>query len=251
VNTFAYLPPSQFIIKTWANKHSGLQTVKVRSLVTAYDGEKPTDVHFKATTLFHVGTHILRSWASDDSDKKIFSIEKKGDAISLVSRLLLSSNGKDLIRALRDQKFPIRIDEELMALRTEAERARAEDEALKRWNNGIAWVIGTREDAPSQLWFEKDVFLPIRMIFTHPAVNDRMEFRFENYRFSKEFPYPRSLIVMKDGKKILLKEELIEFSSVVDTSSSHHGTALGTFLEGNSISSSVKNLIKLYYDVVR
>src|SRR5690242_997692 len=112
---YAYIPPSQFIVKSWVNKHAGIKTVKIRNIVTAFSGDKPTDVHFKETTLFNAETLMFRSWVSDESDRKLYSVEKSLINFSPLSKVLLLSDSREVIRELRERGIPIRFEDELLA----------------------------------------------------------------------------------------------------------------------------------------
>jgi hypothetical protein len=252
----AYIPPSQFIIKTWANKHGGggTKTIKIRSTVTAYSDDKPTEVHFKETAFFSADAQTLHSWASDDADRKLYSTEKTAPGLSTLSKLLLLADPREVARILRDVGIPIRLEEELLSLRTELERTKSESQSLARWNGGLAWVIG--QHGPTdvwtpQLWIEKDTFLPLRMIYTSPKDREIYDFRFDGYRYSHEFPYPRNLIATRKGNGILFTSQIVELSVSSDHSRSHADSATGFTDASSSASSGVKDLIRLYYDVVR
>src|SRR5687768_15103664 len=82
-SSHAYVVPSQYLIKKWADKHSGVKSIRVRSLITAYENNKPTDIHFKDTTVFLSDGSNVKAWASDDMEKKLFASDLSLRAISL------------------------------------------------------------------------------------------------------------------------------------------------------------------------
>jgi len=253
---FAYIPPSQFIVRTWINKHGGVKNVKVRSNVTAFVDDKPTDVHFKETTIYNSDTNTIKSWVSDDSDRKLFVIEKNAANLSTISKLLFMADSREVVRVLRDRGIPIRLEDELLAMRTELERTKSENESIARWNGGLAWVIGSVNPPDAfnpQLWFEKDTFLPLRMIFVSPKDRETYDFRVEGYRYSREFPYPRVLSVIKKGNGTLFSSQLLELAVNADQSKGSRGDSStpGYTDAGNSLSSAQRDLIRQYYDVVR
>lgn len=251
VGSFAYIPPSQFILKTWANKHSGVKGIKIKTLVTAYDGNKPTDIHFKEVSVYSPETQVLKSWATDESEKKLYYSEKKIDTWSPISKLLISHDWHQLSLNLRERGIPVKTEQELLALRTESDRMKLENLALQRWNGGFAWVIGStpsKEGNSPQIWFEKDTFLPLRMVYSRQD-SDLAEVRFENYRFFREFPYPRTSSVLRKGSTYFTSQ-LIEL--IVDGEKLLPGGATPGFTEaGNSISSGMRELIRAYYEQFR
>ena len=246
-SVWAYIPPSQFIIKTWVNKHSGAKTIRIKNTVTGYESGKPSEIHFKETTLINLETSSMKSWASDDTDKKLYTVDKKLPTSSLAAKLLLSRDVEELTRSLRQAGIPIRVDSELSVLRTEAERMKSEQTLLSRWNSGYAWVIGATTSR-NQIWFEKDTFLPMRLV--HEAV----EWRFESFRFAREFPYPRMTHLLKNGDLVLVSQ-LQDLAPDTDPShfrTSSPGMDAGAFTDqGNRASSGLKDLIRTYYEHIR
>jgi hypothetical protein len=250
----AYIPPSQFIVKTWANKHGGVKSIRIKNTVNAYDGNKATDVHFKELSIYFPEIQVLRSWALDDSDRKLYFTEKKLDRLSLVGKLLLSRDLQEVVTSLKEKGIPIRTEQELLAFRTESDRMKAEILSLARWNGNIVWAIGSssseKELRNPQIWFEKDSFLPLRMFYPKSGSDGSLDVQFEGYKYSREFPYPKKVNVLARGE-MLLSSQLIE---VLTDSDKHHGGGSGVsgFTElGHSASSKVRQLISLYYEQLR
>ena len=50
-SSYAYIPPSSFLIKNLAAKRKGLKNLKISSTVAGFDSGKPTGVHFKTVTI--------------------------------------------------------------------------------------------------------------------------------------------------------------------------------------------------------
>jgi hypothetical protein len=250
----AYIPPSQYIVKTWTNKHAGVKSIRIKNTVNAYDGNKATDVHFKDLSIYFPETQVLRSWALDDSDRKLYFTEKKLDRLSIVGKLLLSKDFHEVVSSLKEKGIPVRTEQELLAFRTESDRMKAEILSLARWNGNIIWTIGSssseKEAKTPQIWFEKDSFLPLRMFYSKSGSDVAMDVQFEGYKFAREFPYPKKVNVLTRGE-MLLSSQLIE---VATDSDRHHGGGNGVsgFTElGHSASSKVRQLISLYYEQLR
>lgn len=258
-SAWAYIPPSQFILKTWANKHSGIKSLRIKTQVTAYDGNKLTDVHFKELSIYYPDTQFLRSWALDDAERKLFYVEKKADAASPIVRLLMNKDWQGHLQMLKQRGIPVKSDQELLALRTEAERMKAENLTLGRWGGGIDWVMGGAS-APApvknavisdpQLWFEKDTFLPVRMIYANSGSSALNEVQMESYKFVQGFPYPRKITVLKKNE-IAFIGQLTDLFVDSEKSASSSASSSGFTDVGQSISSNLRSLISSYYEQLR
>jgi hypothetical protein len=252
---FAYIPPSQFIVKSWVNKHSGMKALKLRSRVTAFESEKPTAVHFKAVTVYNADTQKLKSWAIDDLDKVLYSTERELSSLSPLSKLLFLSDLKEVIKTLKSSGVPVQTEAELLKFKTEIERRESEQESLVRWNGTVVWALGLanskEEPESAQLWFEKDLFLPLRFLFRTEGVGDLYDVRLENYRFTREFPYPRAISLRKKGAGVILSEQILDFSMNSDVQASKRSLGSGFTELGQNSPSELRNLIQNYYDIIR
>jgi len=251
----AYIPPSQFIVKSWANKHAGMKSLRVKTTVTAYDENKPTSLHFKELSIYFPELQSLRSWALDDSDRKLYFIEEKIDQVALPRKLLLSKDWQGLIQSLKEKGIPIKTEQELLSFRTEAQRRMSENQSLVSWNGGILWAVGSetpkletkQEQKNPQIWFEKDTFLPFRILYPkassgHPL----LDVRFEGYRYFHEFPYPQKIEVLEKSS-LVFASQLIEIH--VDSDKHHSVAGTSGFTEsGNAAPSKLQDFISQYYD---
>lgn len=254
--SFGYIPPSQFLMKTWFTKHSG-KNIKISSSVNGYEGtEQATgSISFKETLHFHPQTKLLRSLATDETGKKLFSLEKNLDTLAPIAQFLLGSDFKEVSLLLKSRGVPIKTDEDFAPLKTEPEKLALESESLGRWQGKVAWVIGPtgqdlKVDTGPQLWFEKDSFLPLRLIYLESKdPNSRssslVEFQFDQYKITSEFAYPRIIHVLKNKKKIF-SVQLLDMT--VESEKLGH---LPKSLAENSSPEGVMSLIQLYYDTLR
>jgi len=253
---FGYVPPSQFIVKTWINKHQAAKTIKVRSVVATLEGGLPSATRIKVTTVFNAVTRELKSWASDEADRKLYGFEKRYYRLPPIAALLFDSEIRDVSHALREARIPIRTEDELLAMATEEERRASESQAFVRWKNTFAWVIGpadaSLESYDPQLWFEKDSFLPLRLVYNHSGIGT-LDTRFENYRYQHDFPYPRMVTPMRKGNDPLYREELLDVLVNPDAKElkAMTGSASGFTDAGNSASGGVRDLIQQYYGLLR
>ncbi len=278
-SAFAYIPPSSFLVKSWVKKHAPIKTLKVRTLVTAYENNKPTEVHFKETFLIDFDKDIFLSWVSDDTDKRLYSIEKSLKDLPTAAKMVLSSNSSEVIASLVKSGISVQTEEsnsvaqsaERLQTQTEnnqvkntqTENNQTENKMMARWNGGVAWVVGSqgpKDQISPQLWMQKDTFLPLRIIYTNPTELEQVyDFQFENFHFFREFPYPRVIKVLKTPKtpKTLEKTSEVIFSSQLIDFNVNPAHLLSTPIHpgyteaGNSIASAVRDSIRIYYDIMR
>ncbi|OFZ54077.1 MAG: hypothetical protein A2428_04480 [Bdellovibrionales bacterium RIFOXYC1_FULL_54_43] len=246
-SALAYVPPSHFIIKTLAAKHAGPKGIRLRSQVTKIENGKPSDVRFKALTVYNAETQILRSWALDDAGQKLYQLERKANTFTVPDALMFLSSVPDLTRTLTDAGVPIRSESDLLALPDEEQRRNAEVTYFKRWKNVPAWLIGRPIKTEPQLWIEKDSFLPVRVLIQH-------EVQFDSYRFYRGFPYPRMISLIDSDETPVLQEEMLEFttaSSLPEFKGSAPFPASGFTEIGNASPSAQKTLIEQFYKFVR
>jgi hypothetical protein len=252
---FAYIPPSQYIVKNWTNKHSGMKALKLRTLVTGYSSEKPTQTRFNVVTLYSGDTRKLKSWATDDVDKVLYSAERDLASMSPLSKLLFISDFREMTKSLRAIDVPIQTETELLKLRTEAERRDSEQESLARLNGSVSWVLGLvdskQEPDSAQLWFEKDSFLPIRFLYRAATVGDLYDIRLENYKFTREFPYPRTVSLRKKGTGTVLSEQMLDLALNADVHPVKKPLDTGFTELGQASTRELRNLIQNYYDIIR
>jgi hypothetical protein len=248
----AYIPPSLFLIKTWMQKHSKVKHLRIRNTIIAFEKDQPTNIRFSETAIFNSKTSDVKSWATDEAGKTLFSNQKKFSALPPVAQLLIGNDFKEVSQSLKAKGIPVRLEADLLALKTESERINSESQSLGRWQGKIAWVIGPTGsnlavDSGPQLWFEKDTFLPIRLIYTPSAEpEDSYEFQFDQYRLSYEFPYPKSIQVFKKGKGHIFTVQLTDVSVNSDKLETLNPTG-----EAQSSPSALKELVQLYYELFR
>jgi hypothetical protein len=256
----AYIPPSLFILKTWVKTHAEVKQIKVKSLVSLVSSDDSTPVHFKETSVFDSRLGILKSVITDDSGKNIYRITKNNEQLSPLSEVFFDSDATRLALKLKKFGIPIKTEEELLALATESQRIQAEKQFLVRSDQTVAWVIGendVRREIGSQIWFEKDSFLPLRLIYSPISDEDWLNIKLENYRSIRSVPFPRTIKVSKKDGTPLLSIQVVEVAILGKDSKGDFlgsGTVqggVGFTSFGESISNSSKDMIRLYYDIVR
>ena len=247
VETFAYIPPSGFILKTWVGRHSAIKLVRVRQQVTPFKDGKPLDLHFKETLFFGSAFSGFKSFIQDEAGRKVESMEKPAEKASAVTMLLLGSDPNQVGTNLKAQGIPILLDADLMALPTEDDRYKAEDQSMSRWKNNPAWVIGQK----AQVWFQKDNFQPVRLMIPSESYGQEVEYQFDE--MSGGFSYPRLLTIAKRKTgEILFQSRLIDISPVSEGSIPAQFFESGSpDLEKKGISEELSAFVKTYYNVLR
>jgi hypothetical protein len=128
------------------------------------------------------------------------------------------------------------------------------------WEVKESKPIQNGEGVEPQIWFEKDTFLPVRLVYNPqgdgsvPKDSNLYDIKMMNYRFYHEFPFPRSIIVSKKGAGILFEVKLEELQvnspEGLDSKESHRA-ASGFTEAGETAASGLKELIQSYYTLFR
>jgi hypothetical protein len=251
----AYIPPSQFLIKQIVNKRKDIKLIKIRSLVTTLEGDKPGPIRFTAMTLFNVPAGSVKSWAVGDNGVRLYGIQRRGTILPPIDSLLFDAKLGELIRSLRDVGIPIRTEDELRTMKDEDERRGAEVQHLERWKSTIAWVIGRKmppdsHDLNPQLWIEKDSFVPLRLVYA-PKGGDWVDVRFESPRSSRGFQFPRLVTVFGKEGVPLLREEVIDVAVNPKADEIEEAVENGYTEAGNTSPTATRELIDRYFGTVR
>lgn len=256
VPALAYVPPSAFIVQGIAKKHAGIKGARVKTVVTAMEGESPGSARFKTVTHFNPATGVLRAYALDDSGQKLYAVERRSDSATAADALLFWPNAKSLALALKAKGVPIRTEEELAKTQDADERRANEELALARWNGKVAWVIGKdgggrgdRAGKP-QLWVEKDAFIPLRLIAPTAGDSSLAILELEGTRLHHEFPFPRAITLVR-GKTPVLRDETQDVALALDAGEFRSALVPGFTEAGESAPSAVRELIQRYFESVR
>ncbi len=247
---FSYIPPSEFILRSWLKKNSGSKSFKVKINITAYQEGKATEDQFTEIAVFHPQKQIFWSRAIHGKEHEIFSVEKKFSSLSLVSLLFSGASFLQVAQELKSKGIPIQLEEELLKMRTEVDRRASETQFLARFGESLAWVIGAADENETlhpQLWFKKDLFFPIRLVYK-PLNHEWVDFRFDQYSFLRDFPYPKTITLTQKGKGIVLVAQVVE----VDSNAEVHPLFSRSLEKIDSrATSGVQSLVRFYYEVFR
>ncbi len=238
----AYIPPSQFIIKTMVAKRPKPHSIRIRTTVTAMEAEKITVFHFKESTYFDLQSQTMKSRATDDSGKDLYYAEHP---FRLSEELLFGSNPATVIHVLREAGILIRLE-------NEDEKEKTEMTWLGRWKGLLTWVIGGKKANEPQLWIEKDRFLPVRLRMSNS--NPWAELQCEGYHFYKELPFPQLMTVLRNSdekESAFLQSELQDLVVNPDLMINAPNTPNHFTEAGNSAPEKVRELIRFYYSSVR
>ena len=256
-DALAYIPPSAFVVRQMTQKKAGFKGLRVKSTVIAYEGEKPTGARFRETLSYDPVNFVLRSRALDEAGKELFVQERKlgpgeNSFSSLVDRLLLSSDPPGLLRVLGLFGIPVKTDGELESLPDEEARRAAEVSRMTRYRGTVAWIFGGSKgnDAKApELWVEKDTFLPLRLVAK--SGDTLLDATFQEYRFYREFPYPR-VISVNPGTTPVVRVELGEVVVGAEVAAEFKKPVTAGWTEaGNSAPGAIRDLVRAHYDLVR
>ena len=283
IPSYAYIPPSNFIVKSWVKTRKGLKPIRIRNLVTAYSNNKPETTSFKEVLYFNPTAMTLVSSAlssasspsspnypnyKDETGNRLYSVSKSISSAALASVLMLSPDEQAVVSSLLERGIPIR-KEFIPVLPTGSSpeampAAENEVEALTRIDrqvNKVAWIIGTtdpKDEVRPQIWFEKDTFYPLKLKLLGFAETSQdsskvYDVTFENYQSIHRLPIPRLIKVLDKNGSVLLTSELIDMTSTFKPEAHlSQGIEKGHFTPmGESASSSMKDLIQIYYDAIR
>lgn len=266
-SAWGYIPPSFHLVKTFTSKRAPAKGFRWRSVISGWDGSKPSGPRFKQIGHFDAKSRVLRSRAYDDAGKELFAAERKLDAELGFGRvalaILVDSSPETLARILKEAAVPVVTEEELLAVEDEEGKRKLESQFMGRWNGAqVAWVIGKPDKGPErggdsqpQLWVEKDTFLPSRFL-ARDSEGRPIEARFGQFRFVREVPFPRVIELVRpdsksSGGEILVHEEVGEVLLISDTSEFSKPLVTGYTEEGESADSVVRELIRLTYIYLR
>ncbi|MBI4925025.1 MAG: hypothetical protein HY843_03790 [Bdellovibrio sp.] len=246
-NVFAYIPPTEFILKTLAKKHEGAVGLFIKHTVSSYNDNKPTGISFTENIFVYNQNRVVWCAIKDAQDNLLYFDEHKSNSLFM---LLFDDSLIHLKKFLETHGIIIPTSEE------------QQKSFLARFKNNVAWVIGEKtKQLSSQLWIEKDVFLPFKIQYSKNE--EWFTFGFEGFRFYKEFPYPtqinltqlnnekesslyeiklKEIQVFHEQKAFfLLKEKLF------GKTSPHHVLPYSLTVEGKKLDSKLIRTIEDYY----
>ncbi len=242
---YAYIPPSNFILTTWVAKHVHQKKLKTVSTVSAGEVKPGQSVHFKEIMVLTDGANF-RSWALNDSEEVLFYQEKAVKDASLPAQFLMSSSAPELARVLQKQGLPLLTGTESL------ESTTSEQESLVRANETVAWVIAEKpiQRRRPQVWFEKDTFLPLRLVYTREADSKVCDLKFDNYR--RDFAFPRTIFLNENDQGLSVKSQVTEITAYASgPDKTPKVSTPGWTAAGSASSPELKNLIRSYYQNLR
>lgn len=255
---YAFVPPSAFIVRKIVDKKKGFSGLSVRTAVAGMKSDEATGIRVRTLTTIDYAARKLRSRALDEEGHELYAVERDlsaGEGVPAGALILFASTVDAVARGLRAANIPVRSDQELLELPNEVERRQSEVTSIARINestdHNVAFVLGPRVAGRAQLWVDKDQFLPLRLIVRNGSLWD---LRFDTYRFSQEFPYPRSIAAYEDGsdpEDLVYREEMLEVVVGKQARESRSSLTSGFTDDGNRADSRVRDLILKYYQTAR
>jgi hypothetical protein len=264
-NAYAYIPPSEYIVRQFVKKRAGVTSIRIRSIVTAIEGSQATAVRYRLMTQLELPSRKIRVRAYDETGKELYATwrELPVDAgvasdpdrlrTSPVFEFLADPRAEVVVGTLVGLEIPIRTEGDLLKLGTEEERRSAELTSLTRVGDEVAWMIGPARKAAyqPQVWFEKDSFLPLRWI--GDTEQGRLDIRLQSYRFTREYPFPRVIEIRQadSANKALYQELVQDFWINPEGNEMSRGFAGDGFTEAGNAAGSVRDLILSTIKVLR
>jgi hypothetical protein len=241
-------------------KRATLKSIVLRgSVVGLTSGGGLIGTRFQVESTFDLASGAMKSRATDDAGRLLFSVVRLGDRRahelelrSLVSGLLFENRSAYLMGTLKTFAIPVRTEDELLKLPTESQRRAIEVTSFGRQKltSGlkVSWVIGQKQG--NQLWIEKDSFFPARLIVKS---SEPYDLQFDSFRLVQQVPVPRIITVSKSSEQ-LFREEVQDvtinpplagaFDSLTES-----GEAFTS--QGEAADSDLKDLIRRFYSVLR
>lgn len=247
---FAYLPPPSFLIKSMVAKRTGLKTLRITSQVVAIEDGKPTNRKFKSVTYYNPRTQTMRSQALDEMGVELFGVEKKSDALPLAIEVIYDPSFSTVLGALKKSDILTTTEgatDSEDSIGGKSGEVISGQALLRRWNGSIAWVLAPKVKADSseasQIWIEKDTFLPLRI------QSGDQDLQFSKYRYSQDLPSPRKISLGNRSGVLILEESILEV--LVNGSSDVEPPKVASGYTDAGNLSDQKELIRKYYAALR
>jgi hypothetical protein len=256
--------PAGYLLQTWVGKKSSgaVKTARIRSAVTEVVGDKTTAAHFRVLTTVDWTKGLLRARAYDDAGKELYIHQRTVGAInapamsaepySLAAALLWDARVDHVKKLAKTLGLPVLTDKEPIE--------------VARWRGLYVWTIGWDRgtvDSP-QIWMEKDVFTPVRVLFRSEESNQLIEARLSTFRPYRDLVLPSSILLMSpsgrayekpmDEEEGFLREDLNEVvvnPESLEWSKESNSPANGFTKAGAETDTAVHALIERYFETLR
>jgi hypothetical protein len=213
----AYVPPSFFVVRMLARKHSSIEDARFKHQVTVYKKNGDAWRTFTETISLSSGDRA-QIRLSDDAGNELMTRSRKlmTDAIErpVAYDLLFVREPNSIFDHFKALGLPLKQEADLYAEKEGALPYKPENTVTyARYENRFAVVVGQdahrpeNQDKTVSLWVEKDSFLPLRAVFpTSPQAgmaSEALDFRISGYQVHKNFLYPRTMLVFRNGTQWL------------------------------------------------
>jgi hypothetical protein len=253
---YAYIPPSFFIYKQIAKKHTDLKNVVIKSKVqflSSSQGQRgPALVEYiYVSEASHITTQLKTS-----KDHLVLqtsrSLSSNSEKVSHLYDILLGSDFDRSLRNARVAGLSVKSESNLYHGRKGTEEVglpyiAEEAVQMAKEGNRIFFVISAEKDryneAPA-LWVEKNSFLPHKVFLKGPSSEEYHAF-FSHYSIHQGSFYPRNILVYLDHEP-WVKIELIE---IKNSSVKHPASGQGIQIFDND--TGLERDIALYSKLIR
>ena len=261
--SFAYVPSSYFIAQSWVDTHlkNKQQSYRITSQIDL-GGSNPQEpsLSFKETLIFHPRSETLKVWVTHESGQLLYYRESKVKLLELPRLLVFAGDTKSLIEGFNTGEIPVLDEEKHLGFSNDAERLKGDQVALKRNGGQVAWVIAQKTKRPlspsqPQVWFEKDTFLPIKLVFKESLNQKTYEIRyeFEESSSQKGFTYPKTISILNSDSTPVFRSKLLEVIKGSEGSDwgMPYPKAQGLSSFADSSPAGLKALLKFYDELFR
>lgn len=150
-----------------------------------------------AETLWYAPPGRIRLEASGPDDRQIYVADETG-ALTIVGQKIVADRPSDLLAYLLPLSFTSR---ERLIKGLERYGVDTQVSSLGRYQREVAFVIGARfpDTSASQLWVDKETFLPTRLLIRKPGQDRLLETRYLDWQQVRSLWYPMRVEVYQNG----------------------------------------------------
>ncbi len=257
----AYIPPSFFVVRQMARKHSDVVNTRFVNRITFFKGTTPLGSPLEETIQVISDNKIHTSIRNSSghavtSIERILSSAKDNNAarygLPILYSLQFISNSALVADHFRQLGINIKSQGQLYGdkdpTREDLPYKMESSMALTRFNNRTAIVLNGdgRSLTPPQVWVEKDSYLPLRAIIKPEGESEVLDIQPRLYQVYKSTLFPSVIDVFKGGVLwVRIEHSKAETISSGKFERSEHSH------DYQEISGDLKDELKLYFKWIR
>jgi len=159
--------------------------------------EAPPEERFTGETLWYTPPGRIRLETSGPDDRRIY-VAAEAEALIIVGQKIVADRPSDLLAYLLPFSFTSR---ERLRMGLDRYGVDTQVSSLGRHQREVAFVIGARfpDTSVSQLWVDKETFLPARLLIRKPGQDHLLEARYLDWQQVRSWWYPMRIEVYRNG----------------------------------------------------